>query len=125
MESRRLGKRWLAEAYYNLGLTQDKAGLYDAALKNLDLHLLAALRAADARHVKNLIYEVEYRRDKAAQGNAWLRKIDGRRYAQPACCSRKLRARNWRSWRCGINRRCITPISVIGGGKPSPESPSC
>ena len=75
---------WLAETYYNLGLAQDKAGLHEVALKSLRLYLLAAPSAADAKQVKNLIYEVEYQRDKTVKGDAWLSKIDGRRYAQPA-----------------------------------------
>jgi tetratricopeptide (TPR) repeat protein len=94
LEKATLAAPWLANTYYNLGVAQDKAGLYDAAIKNLKLYLLAAPDATDARQVKNLIYEVEYRRDKAAKESSpqavavrrqkeyevWLRNLNGARY---------------------------------------------
>ena len=55
---------WLANAYYNLGVAQDGAGMYTAAIKNLKLYLFAVPNAADA---KKLIYEIEYRQEKAAK----------------------------------------------------------
>ncbi len=58
---------WLAEAYNNLGVAQDKAGLYGPAIQSLKLYLLAAPDASDAKPVKNLIYEIEYRQEKAAK----------------------------------------------------------
>jgi tetratricopeptide (TPR) repeat protein len=57
-----LAAPWFADAYFNLGVAQDKAGNYEAALRSLKLAQLAAL---DSREIKELIYEVEYRRDKA------------------------------------------------------------
>jgi tetratricopeptide (TPR) repeat protein len=59
---------WSADIYYNLGLVQDKAGNYAEALQNLKLYLLAAPDADDAKAVRNLIFEVEYRKDKAEMG---------------------------------------------------------
>ena len=59
---------WLGNIYYNLGLVQDKAGEYSDAIASLNLYLLASPGASDAKSVKNLIYEVEYRRDKAQMG---------------------------------------------------------
>ena len=56
---------WLGNIYYNLGVVQDKAGKYEEAIKNLKLYLLASPDAHDAKKVKDLIYEVEYRKDKA------------------------------------------------------------
>jgi tetratricopeptide (TPR) repeat protein len=56
---------WMAAGYYNLGVVQDKAGHYSDAIKNLGLYLLAAPTASDAKEVRSLIYEAEYRRDKA------------------------------------------------------------
>lgn len=53
---------WLGEGYRNLGITQDKAGQYDAAIKNLNLYLLT--NPADAEKAKSLIYKIEFRRDK-------------------------------------------------------------
>jgi len=52
---------WLADVYYNLGLVQDKAGLYNQAMQSLELYLLAAPNASDARKVRNLIYKIEAR----------------------------------------------------------------
>ena len=93
-EKATLAAPWLADAYYNLGVAQDKAGQYESALKSLNFYLMAAPNAPDAKVVKSLIYEVEYRRDKAAKesspeavaaqdqnkGGDWLKKLDGRRY---------------------------------------------
>lgn len=50
---------WLALAYYNLGVVQEKAGLYAEALQNLKFYLLAAPTAKNARDVKNKIYALE------------------------------------------------------------------
>jgi len=61
---------WLGEAYFNLGLVQDKAGQYDDAIKNLKLYLLAAPNASDSKKVQSLIFEIEYRKEKA------LRKVE-------------------------------------------------
>jgi len=86
---------WLADAYYNLGIAQDKAGQYASAIKSLKLYLLAAPNAPDAQRVKELTYEIEYRQEKAAKETSpeavaaqeqkksedWLKKLDGRRYA--------------------------------------------
>jgi tetratricopeptide (TPR) repeat protein len=58
---------WLAEGYYNLGVIQDKAGLYDDAMRNLKFYLIAAPKAPDAEKVKELVYEIEYRKEKAAK----------------------------------------------------------
>jgi tetratricopeptide (TPR) repeat protein len=50
---------WLAVAYYNLGLAQEKTGLYAEAIRNLKFYLLAAPDAKNARDVKNKIYALE------------------------------------------------------------------
>ena len=54
---------WSADAYYNLGVSQDKAGLYVEAMDSLNLYLLAAPNASDAREVRNLIYKIEVRKE--------------------------------------------------------------
>jgi len=100
-EKATLAAPWLADAYYNLGVAQDKAGLYAQAMKSLKLYLLAAPDAPDANSVEELVYEIEYRQEKAAKEaevkakesspeaiaakkqaefDAFLAKIDGRRY---------------------------------------------
>ena len=50
---------WLALAYYNLGVVQEKAALYSEAIQNLKLYLLAAPDAKNARDVRNKIYALE------------------------------------------------------------------
>jgi len=50
---------WLALAYYNLGVVQEKAGLYSEAIQNLKFYLLAAPDAKNARDVRNKIYALE------------------------------------------------------------------
>jgi tetratricopeptide (TPR) repeat protein len=96
-EKATLAAPWLASAYYNLGISQDQAGMYADAIRNLKLYLLAAPDAPDAKQVRTLVYEIEYRQEKAAKESSpeaiaarkqleydeWLRKIDGRRYTNP------------------------------------------
>jgi len=50
---------WLAIAYYNLGVVQEKAGLYPDAIQNFKLYLLASPEAKNSRDVKNKIYALE------------------------------------------------------------------
>lgn len=61
---------WLATAYYNLGVAQEKAGLYAEAIQSLKLYLLAAPNAKNAREVKNQIYALEVDVEEAAAGRA-------------------------------------------------------
>ena len=93
-EKASLAAPWLPVVYYNLGITQDKAGRYKEAIQSLKLYLLAAPDASDAKAVKNLTYEIEYRQEKAAKESSpaavaakkqqtyeeWLRNLDGARY---------------------------------------------
>ena len=53
---------WYGEAYYNRGLALDKAGDHAAAIQSLKLALLAV---PDSREAKSLLYEAEYRLEKA------------------------------------------------------------
>jgi len=57
---------WLAEAYYNLGVVQDKAGEYSKAIANLEMYLLASPQAQDTEEVQDLIYEIEFRMENVA-----------------------------------------------------------
>lgn len=50
---------WIALAYYNLGVVQEKTGLYAEAIQSLKFYLLAAPDAKNARDVKNKIYALE------------------------------------------------------------------
>ncbi|MGA9057646.1 MAG: tetratricopeptide repeat protein [Terriglobia bacterium] len=92
---------WLADAYRNLAIAQDKAGMYDEALASLRLYLLTKPSSSDADWAEDLKSKVEYRKEKAAKEaeakakesspeaiaakkqnefDEWLKKLDGRRY---------------------------------------------
>ena len=57
---------WLASAYYNLGIVQDKAGLYSQAMRSLKIYLAIAPDAPDAAEVEKLIFKIEVRKEGAA-----------------------------------------------------------
>ena len=50
---------WLGLAYYNLGVVQEKSGLFSEAIQSLKYYLLAVPDAKNARDVKNKIYALE------------------------------------------------------------------
>lgn len=60
-----LAAPWLHDAYYNLAVAQDKAGQYEAAMQSLKLATLAADTAEDAKASRELLYEVEYRKERS------------------------------------------------------------
>jgi tetratricopeptide (TPR) repeat protein len=92
-----LAAPWLAEGYYNLGIVQDKAGQYAAAMDSLKLYIMSVPNAPDVEKVKELIYEIEYRKEKAAKESrpeavaakkqnayeTWLKSLDGARFISP------------------------------------------
>lgn len=59
---------WYGDAYYNLGVAQDKAEQYEAALRNLKL---AQLATPDSMEIKDFTYQVEYRKEKENSPNAF------------------------------------------------------
>ncbi len=61
-EQATLAAPWSGDAYLNLGVAQDKAENYEAALRSLRLALLAL---PDDKQIKALLYQVEYRNKKA------------------------------------------------------------
>lgn len=84
-EQASLAAPWSGDIYYNLGVAHDKAGDYGASIRNLKLAMLAA---PDSRETRTLLYEVEYRQEKASspeaqavkrqvQGDALLQALDG------------------------------------------------
>jgi tetratricopeptide (TPR) repeat protein len=107
-EKATLAAPWLASAYYNLGIARDKADMYADAIQSLKLYLLAAPEASDAKAVKNLIYEMEYKQEKAAKESSpevaavrkqntyeeWLRGLDGARFFGPSNRGNDLRYEN-------------------------------
>lgn len=64
-----LAAPWYGDAYFNLGVAQDKAGEFDAALRSLKL---AQLASPDSKEIKSLVYEVEYRYEKSNDISARL-----------------------------------------------------
>jgi tetratricopeptide (TPR) repeat protein len=50
---------WLSLAYFNLGVMQEKAGLFAEAIQSLKYYLLCNPDAKNARDVKNKIYALE------------------------------------------------------------------
>ena len=58
-----LAQEW-ADAYYNLGMVQEKAGNVNDAIENLRHYLRLSPDAADAQQVKSLINKLEYKQDK-------------------------------------------------------------
>ncbi len=56
-----LSAPWAGDAYFNLGMAQDKAENYDAAVTALKL---AQLASPESKDIKARIYQVEYRREK-------------------------------------------------------------
>jgi tetratricopeptide (TPR) repeat protein len=61
-EQATLAAPWYGDAYFNLGVAQDKAEDYDAALRSLKLATLASPGGKDA---EKLSYAVEFRKEKA------------------------------------------------------------
>lgn len=55
---------WLANAYFNLAVVQEKAGQFNEAIQNFNLYLLAAPSAADAQDVKTRIYGLELKAER-------------------------------------------------------------
>jgi tetratricopeptide (TPR) repeat protein len=56
-----LAAPWYGDAYFNLGVAQDKAENYEAALRSLKFALLAS---PDDKDIKALIFKVEYRKER-------------------------------------------------------------
>ena len=59
MEQAVLAAPWLADAYYNLGLVQEKDGKFNESVQNLKLCLLANPRSTNATAIQAKIYELE------------------------------------------------------------------
>ena len=90
-EQATLAAPWYGDAYFNLGVAQDKAGDFEGALRSLNY---ARLAAPDSREIKALIYEVEYRMEKANSPAAraarekeaaqrFITSLEGARYVCP------------------------------------------
>ena len=69
-EKATLAAPWLANPYFNLADTQSKSGDYAKAAQNLKLYLLAAPDSPDAKAVKELMYEMEFKAEKIEKAKA-------------------------------------------------------
>lgn len=58
---------WIADAYENLAVAQEKAGLFAEAIQSLNFTLLADPNAKNAREIKNRTYELEVYAEDAKQ----------------------------------------------------------
>ncbi len=61
---------WYANAYFNLGVAQEKAGKAKAAIESFRFYLLAAPDGKDAAEVKKRIYKLEYAAEQAVAEQA-------------------------------------------------------
>lgn len=58
---------WLATPYFNLGVTEEKAGHPNEALKNFRWYLLAAPNAKDAVDIRKRLFKLEYAAEQDAK----------------------------------------------------------
>ena len=72
---------WYGPAYYNLAVAQNAAADFAGARQNLNLYLLWASDPADIQATKDLIYQLEYKQEKAAREQA-AREAEAARQAQ-------------------------------------------
>ncbi len=64
---------WWADGYINQGVALEKAGKFNEAARALKFYLLAAPNAPDAQNVRDQIYALEYRQEKAQRDAATRR----------------------------------------------------
>lgn len=65
----RYAPKW-ADAWFNLGVAQEKAGNYADAITSFRKYLDLSPKAPDSNQVKGRIYKLEYKQEKAAQQQA-------------------------------------------------------
>ncbi|HSR10662.1 MAG TPA: tetratricopeptide repeat protein [Thermodesulfobacteriota bacterium] len=82
---------WLADAYLNLGIVQEKAEMFGKAIRNFRLYLLASPESPNAKAVQAKIYALEVSQEEQAKmqslagvwrsgaGNAYKATLEGRR----------------------------------------------
>lgn len=102
---------WLAAAHYNLGVVQEKAGSYDAAMESFKMYLLADPQAKDAEEVQKRIYKIEARKEAASAQAAEKRRQEQARLAPPKPPAPDLNG----LWR-------VRGLSNVGQ-RPTPRSP--
>ncbi len=76
---------WWADGYINQGVALEKAGKFNEAARALKFYLLAAPNAPDAQNVRDQIYALEYRQEKAQKEATGQREAEElQRHAQEA-----------------------------------------
>ncbi len=68
---------WYADVYYNLGIARSKAEDYSGAARSLRFYLLAAPDASDAKAAKALMFEMEYKQERADKAKAEITGLAG------------------------------------------------
>lgn len=71
---------WLGDAYYNLGVAQDKAKNFAGALQSLKF---AQMASPNSKEIQTLIYEIEYRKEKESSPEAFVASLEGAIYICP------------------------------------------
>jgi len=112
MEQAVLTAPWLADAYFNLGIVQEKADMFGQAIQNLRLYLLAAPQSPNAKAVQAKIYGLEVMREeqekvralagswRSAGGNAYKVTVEGRKIRIEGSSLAKLTdGRSLKTWR--------------------------
>lgn len=93
-----------ADAWYNLGVVQEKAGVYQDAIESFNKYLELNPNAADSSDVEARTYKLEYKQDKQAkQEQSKTAKVEEQRRADKARIQRLSGM-----WREGINRYRVT-----------------
>ena len=65
MEQAVLAAPWLADGYFNLALVQEKAEMFEPAIQNLKLCILAAPQSPNLATVKTKMFELEMMKEQA------------------------------------------------------------
>ena len=88
MEQAVLTAPWLANAYFNLGIVQEKGDMFGQAIQNLRLYLLAAPQSPNAKAVQAKIYGLEVMREEQEKVQSLT--IEGRKIRISGSSSSKL-----------------------------------
>lgn len=68
--AKKLAPDW-PDVYYNLGMILEKTGDYEDAINNLKTYLRLVPSSSDARQVQEIIYKLEYKRERSNIEGIW------------------------------------------------------
>ncbi len=97
-----LAAPWYADAYYNLGMAQNKAEDFSKAAGSLKLYLLAAPGARDAKEARTLMYELEFKQEKVEKDKAKTA-ADAEKKKELAIATSRFRG-TYHGWSCYVGR---------------------